>query len=612
MARTQDERPTAPLSGDIPSTEGSIVHRATLPAREGASRDPSTVLPADLADPFRTTYGELFAHQASALEALAEGENVVVTTETASGKTFVYALEIARRRYRDPDTTALLVFPTKALARDQERELNDLYTALGLDLTVRVYDGDTPTERRRHIRETADVVITNFVGLNLYLPHHRRWGALFGDCEVVAIDEAHAYTGVFGMNVAWTVRRLRRVLAHHGADPSFVATSATIGNPGEHARRLTGLPVTVVDEDGSPRGRRDIAFWQPPAGQDEVAADVSFAERSAAGTSPVREAAGILAHLGLAGDQTLMFSRSRKSAELGAKYARRAAEAHPKSGEIAVEPYHAGLGKETRRGTEHQLTAGQLDGVSSTNALELGIDIGSMDATVLTGYPGTRQSFWQQMGRAGRGECDARSVFVAGDDAIDQYLLDEPEYVLEGPVEDAVVGLENNPIYAQHLLAAANELPLTEADRSYFDGDRLARAVEMWRKAGRLEGDLDRGVRYTGSPRPEADISMYGAGGHEFEVICENGDIDMEPVARERAYRDHHEGALFLHDGVQYEVTALVEDVSHPYLTVRAVDVDAYTETHSEKTVRDLEPEETRDLGEGYRLAWGMGTVEID
>ena len=599
------------LERTLPDYEDQLVHREAIPPADGDFVDPATVLEADLAAAFEATVGELFSHQARALEFLDDGANAVVATDTSSGKTYVYALHVARRHLADSASTALFVYPTKALSRDQERELNDFFSDLGLDLTVRVYDGDTPADRRKQIRETADVVITNFVGLNVYLAHHPRWRDFLANCETVAIDESHAYTGVHGMHVAWTIRRLRRLLDGYGSEPQFVCTSATIGNPAHHAERLTGVPFEVVDEDGSPRGRRELGFWKPPVDDRALAPDAGFEEFQSAQTNPVREASDLLAHLGLQDYQSLLFTRSRKGAELGAKYARSAATRHPSAGTLSVEPYHAGLGKETRRGTEYQFKTGALDGVTATNALELGIDVGSMDATILAGYPGTRQSFWQQVGRSGRGVRDALSVYVARGDAIDQYVLDHPEHVLGEPIEDAVIGLENNPVYAQHLLAAAHERPLEAADREYFDGDRLDRAVEMWRDAGRLEGDLDRAVRYIGPPRPQADISMFTTGGRDFEVRCENGEIDMEPLSRERAYRDHHEGALFLHAGVQYEVTEFVEDVANPYITVRAVDTEAYTETRSEKAIRDLEVESSRTLGDGYRLAWGHGTVEI-
>lgn len=595
----------------FPEYEDQLKHAETLPAKDGAHVNPQEILHPELADPFRESVGELYTHQATALRHLAAGDNVCIATSTSSGKTYVYALQIARNHLANADSTALLVYPTKALSRDQERELNEFFATLGLDISVRVYDGDTPRDRRKHIRETADVIITNFVGVNVYLGHHTRWHSFLAHCELLAIDESHTYTGVHGMHVAWTIRRLRRILDHYESDPQAVCTSATIGNPAEHSKRLTGKPFSIVEEDGSPRGKRDIAFWKPPVDEAALGPDAEFEEFKAAQTNPVREASAVLAHLGLNDIQTLMFARSRKNVELGAKYAGGAAAEHPQSGYLNVEPYHAGLGKKTRRGTEYQFKSKQLDGVTSTNALELGIDIGSMDATILTGYPGTRQSFWQQVGRSGRGDTDALSVFIARSDAIDQYILDNPEYVLGDAIEDAVIGLENNPVYAQHILCAAEEHPLTEGDRKWFDDERLDRAVEMWIDAGKLAGDLSRGVRYTGSPQPQMDISMYSTSDTQFDVRCRDGEIDIEPIDKERAYRDHHEGALFLHNGTQYEVIEFNEDTPNPYVTVQEVRTNEYTETVSEKTVRNLSPEATRDLGDGYHIAWGTGTVEI-
>ncbi len=599
------------LEQTLPEYDDQLQHVEHVAKKEGEYVAPSDSLAGELASSVSQAVGELYTHQATALERLAAGENVCVATSTSSGKTYVYALQIARNHLRNSSSTALLVYPTKALSRDQENELNTFFGELGLDISVYVYDGDTPQDRRKHIREKADVIITNFAGVNAYLASHTRWHSFFTGCDLLVIDESHTYTGVHGMHVAWTIRRLRRLLDHYDSDPQLICTSATIGNPAEHSEHLTGKSFTVVDEDGSPRGTREIAFWKPPVDETELDPDATFEEYMSAQTNPVREAGTILAHLGKNELQTLAFARSRKNAELGAKYAASAASDHPRAGYVDVEPYHAGLGKETRRGTEYQFKNEQLDGLTSTNALELGIDIGSVDATILTGYPGTRQSFWQQVGRSGRGTADALSVFIAQADAIDQYILDHPEYVLDDAIEDAVIGLENNPVYAQHILCAANEHPLTAADREWFDGDRLDQAVEMWIDAGKLAGDLSRSVRYIGSPRPQSTVSMYTTSNTQFDVRCSNGEIDMEPIDRERAYRDHHEGALFLHNGAQYEVLEFNEDVPNPYISVQEVRTNEYSDTISQKAVRDLDPEATRELGNGFRLVWGEGTVEV-
>ncbi|WP_435362290.1 DEAD/DEAH box helicase [Haloarchaeobius sp. DFWS5] len=608
----QRDRPVSgrTLADSYPGYADQITHVATQAAQSAVRVPADDVLGEPLASslPF-----DPYSHQATALDRLEAGENVCVATSTSSGKTWVYALQIARNHLADPNSTSLLVYPTKALSRDQERQLNDLFADLGLDLTVAVYDGDTPSDQRKHIRETADVIITNFAGVNVYLGHHRRWFDFFANCDLLVIDESHTYTGVHGMHVAWTIRRLRRVLAHHDSDPQIVCTSATIGNPAEHSARLTGKPFAVVDNDGSPHGARDIVFWNPPLDTDDLPADADWEEYMRARTSAGEEASAITAHLGLNGVQTLAFTRSRQGTEISAKQASRVAGGHPKGGRgrLDVQPYHAGHGKETRRGTEAQLKSGDLDAVFSTNALELGIDIGSVDATVMTGYPGTRQSFWQQLGRSGRGDADALSVLVARADAIDQYILDNPEYLLGDAVEDAVIGLENNPVYAQHVRCAAHELPLTTDDRRWFDGERLDRAVAMWLDAGELVGDLGHGVTYDGGPRPQMDISMYNAGNVQFDVHRVDGDIDMEPIDRERAYREFHEGALVLHDGVEFEVVDFDESGPNPSVTLQRARTNEYSETRSSTEIHDLEVEDSTDLGDGWRVCWGTGVVDV-
>ncbi len=610
---SNDHPPTtaAMLERTVPNYQGQLTHVATIPARDGTYVDPQTVLRPELAAPFQAAIGNLYTHQATALDQLADGENVCVSTSTSSGKTYIYALQAARNYLKTPDATALFVYPTKALSRDQQQELTDFFEAIGVDLDVRVYDGDTPQDRRQTIRETADIIITNFAGVNAYLASHPRWHTFLDSCALVAIDESHTYTGVHGMHVAWTIRRLRRLLGHYGSDPQFVCTSATIGNPEAHSQRLTGASFSVVVQDGSPRGQREIAFWQPPIDSAELAPDADYEDYRDAQRSPLREGATILTQLGDNGLQTLMFTRSRTGAELSSKYAEQVTHKQPTVGQLQVAPYHAGLGKETRRGIEHRFKTGQLDGVTATNALELGIDIGSIDATILTGYPGTRQSFWQQVGRSGRGTADALSVFVARSDAIDQYLLEHPDYVLGDAIEDAVINLANNTVYAQHLLAAAHERPLTTADRRWFDGQRLDRGVKMWTDAGQLAGELSRGVRYTGSPTPQLDISLYASSDTQFVVRCPDGEIDIEPIDKERAYRDFHAGALFLHNGAQYEVIEFNETAPQPYVTVQEVSTREYTQTQSTKTIQDVVPSDTRDLGNGYTLGWGTGTVQI-
>ncbi|ELY95328.1 hypothetical protein C482_16843 [Natrialba chahannaoensis JCM 10990] len=640
----EELRETFPRAGARDSGDISVLE---LPGREAATVPNSNVLRPELAEQLEH---DLYAHQAEALEALECGKNICVATSTASGKTRIYALQIARH-YLDareraaetgagkgrqnggektgavsgPTPTAYICYPTKALSRDQERELNDFYDDLGLDITVRVYDGDTERgETRRQIREEADIIITNFAGVNTYLHDHDRWARFFSACDLVVIDESHTYTGVHGMHVAWIIRRLKRVLASYDADPQFILTSATIGNPGAHSSTLIDDQVTVIDEDGSPTGPRELVLWNPPPQSSEKDGDRAGAEDAVTDRVPATvEAPRLLSHLTYHDAQTLLFTPSRKLAELSVKRAakhrrdRSRYYTNPDRGS-AIEPYHAGHSRRNRHGTEHQLKTGVLDGVASTNALELGINVGEMDATVQLGYPGQRQSFWQQIGRAGRGSKRALSVLVAGHRTLDQYVVNNSEYLLENDVEDAVVDTENDAVFAQHLLCAAAELALDESDAGaggLADRERLEQAVEMWRRAGKLTGHLETGVSYTGPPRPQRSISLYATTGEEYTVeladgVDERHDPEMEPLAEERVLRDFHEGAVRLHEGQQYEVCAVDHTTPRPSVTLRPTDVAYHTRTRTDVTVLDAVSEESREIGT-FTLHFGRGRVLV-
>jgi DEAD/DEAH box helicase domain-containing protein len=621
-------REDAPITGDeLVETfpryrDDEDVSVLEIPDREASTVPNDEVLRPELAAPLEH---DLYSHQAGALAALERGENVCVATSTSSGKTRIYALQIARNvleaRARGERSTAYVLYPTKALSRDQERELNDFFDAFELDISVRVYDGDTDLgETRRQIREEADVVISNFAGVNTYLHDHDRWARFFSTCDLVVIDESHTYTGVHGMHVAWVIRRLKRVLEYYGADPQFALTSATIGNPDEHSSTLIDEPVTVVDEDGSPAGPRDLVLWNPPPRareDDENEEPDAISERVPATV----EAPKLLSHLSYHDAQTLLFTPSRKLAELSvrraAKHRRdwRRYYTNPDRGS-EIEPYHAGHSRAKRHGTEHRLKTGALDGVASTNALELGINVGEMDATVQLGYPGQRQSFWQQIGRAGRGMKRALSVLVAGHRTLDQYVVSHPEYLLETDVEDAVVDVDNDAVFAQHLLCAADELALTGDDFEALAGrDRLERAVEMWRRAGRLVGHVETSVSYAGPPRPQGSISLYATAGEEYVVrladgVDERHDPEMEPLAEERVLRDFHEGAIRLHEGRQYEVVAVDHDSPRPSVTLRPTDADCYTRTRTDVTILNATSEASREIGE-FTLHFGRGRVLV-
>lgn len=608
------------LKDSFPSYEGQVTASEHAPARDAETVPAEEVLRSDLA--CRLEY-DPYKHQAEALDALANDENVVVTTSTSSGKTRVYALQKARNHLDNPEATALCIYPMKALTRDQEGTLADRFNDWDIDSTVRVYDGDTDNSKKAHIREQADTILTNPAMLNYTLPRHNKdsgWPRFFDHLELVVVDESHQYSGIMGTHVAWILRRLARLLQYYDSDPQFVLTTATIGNPAEHGRRLTNQEFTVIDEDYSPRGARDIVLWKPPLDEDALGdADTSDrvddgAEMEEFRVSTGAEAASVTAHLAVNGYQTLQFSSARQGTEIAAQKIGTAASNHPKNNYVKSKAYHGGLGKQSRRGIEERLKMEELDAVASTNALELGIDIGSIDATVTSGYPGTRQSFWQQVGRAGRGQSDALSVLVGGADAMDSYVLENPSYLFEDDVEDAVVSINNENVYADHLCIAANERPLSVDDAGVLGTeDRLREMIVMWQQAGVLEGgtDLESGVHYTGDRRPEDRISIYSTSGHEYPVVCSNGDIDHDPVAQERAFRDYHQGALFLHDGQQYKVVEVDHSDRSPRIVVEEYQSNRYTQTLSQKHVYDLDPEASRDLGGGYKLWFGRGNVDI-
>lgn len=579
--------------------KGEIAHTRSEPPKDAERVPAADVLPAEIAEslPF-----DPYSHQAEALRHLAAGDNVTVATSTASGKTLVYALDYARRKLENPDATGLFVYPMRALTRNQFDNIDELLNdVLGLDIELGVYDGDTDSERKKEIRKNADIVLTNFAGVNHYLSHHEKWARIYRNLELIVVDESHQYGGIHGMHVAWILRRLKRIVRQYNGDPQYVLTTATIGNPIDHAKALTGEGATLVDNDGSEQGARDIVFWNPPfepAGPDPDDDDTGSSTSFAA-----NKLTAILANEGI---QTLLFTDSRTMSEVGQKRVSSLTRHN-----VNVQSYHAGHGQDTRRKTETGLRDGSLQAVISTSALELGIDVGGLDGTVLSGYPGTRQSFWQRIGRAGRGSKRALSILVADYKGLDQYIVRNPDYIFEESVENAVIDLSNNKVYSQHVLCAANEAPLTWEDASDFGGeDRLERVVEMWKMAGRLTGSLDTGVSYTRSGRPESNVDLYTTGGDEsFEVRVENGSIDHEPVERTRAYRDFHEGAVVLHNGQEYVVEELNEETRKPYVLLSEQhNISYYTRTQRSVEVSNLNSQESLRVGD---FTLHRGTAEV-
>ncbi len=544
-----------------------LVHLRTLPARR-----PDLLPLPDLAEPLPARLGNLgieglYPHQARALELLDDGRNVVLSTGTASGKSLVYNVHLARTVLEEPRSTGLYLFPTKALARDQLRQVRGLRLP---QIRASVFDGDTPRPERPLIRRTANLILSNPDMLHAsLLPDHARWADFLLRLAVVVVDEAHVARGVFGSHVAMVLRRLRRLVARYGGDPRFVLASATIGNPGGLAERLTGLPFAEVAEDASPAGEKLFALWNPPLVDEEEGV------RKGA----VSEAAGLMARLVGQGARTIAFTRSRRAAELLAEIARREVGG---AGRERVKTYRAGYLPEERRRLERALADGELLGVASTNALELGMDIGSLDAAILAGYPGTRASMWQQAGRAGRRSDSSIAFLVAQDDPLDQYLVAHPADIFDKPPEDAVVDPTNPYVVTPHLACAAREHPLAPQELAFF-GEAAPDAVATMLEEGKLVER--RGLLYhRGGASPHREVDIRSASGSLYLIVEVDTGTVLGNVDESRAFFQVHPGAIYLHQGEQYEVVTL--DRERKAALVRPSDADWFTQS---RDVTDIE-----------------------
>src|SRR5437763_2090344 len=505
---------------------------------------PSDLHPA-LLEALRTSGVEqLYSHQAAALEAARRG-HTVVTTGTASGKSLAFNMPVLDTLAHDPRARALYLYPTKALAQDQARKLHELRAPF---LRHAIYDGDTPREERRAIRQRSNLILTNPDMLHIgVLPHRRNWGDVLANLAFVVVDEAHVYRGVFGSHVANVLRRLRRLAAAYGTEPRFVLTSATIANPVDLAERLTGLDFELVDDDGAPAAERQVAMWNPPL----------LDEASGARASALSETAGLLARLVEEDVRTICFLKSRRGVELIQKFTRLRLEdaGRPDLAE-RIAPYRAGYTPQQRREIERRLAEGELLAVVATNALELGIDVGDLDAAICVTFPGTVASLRQMWGRAGRRE-PGLALYVAGDDALDQFFCRHPDEFLDRAVESAILDHENEDIHLPHLMAAAYELPLTEDDAGFMGPRWRAYAEQLVR-----EGDLrEKDGRYLprGEGFPAARISLRSAGIDSIAVVdTDSGEMigNVEPA---RAPSTLHPGAVYLHLGQSYEVRELAQ-----------------------------------------------------
>jgi DEAD/DEAH box helicase domain-containing protein len=510
---------------------------------------------------------KLYSHQASAIRAVHEGDSIVVVTPTASGKTMCYNVPVMDAILKDESSRALFLFPTKALSQDQTTELHELITEAGVDVKTYTYDGDTPQSARKAIRQAGHIVVTNPDMLHSgILPHHTKWTKLFENLKFIVIDEVHHYRGVFGSHLANVIRRLRRICDFYGSKPQFICCSATIANPVELASKIVGEDVRLIDNNGAPTAAKHIIFYNPPVVNRELGIRKSS-------TLEAKRIAEMFIRNGI---QTILFTRSRLLVEVLVTYLREIYHGSSE-GEKKVRGYRGGYLPGLRREIEKGLRSGSITGVVSTNALELGIDIGALETCVICGYPGTIASTWQQAGRAGRRSGVSAAVVVASSSPLDQYIINNPDYFFGKSPENGLVNPDNLVILYSHMKCAAFELPFEDGEK--FGVDTTAEILGFMEEA-KLVRHVGNRWHWMADVFPADDISLRSASNENFIII----DItDPKPLVigemdRFSAPMLLHEQAIYMHEGIQYQVEELDFDDRKAY--VRRVNVDYYTDAN--------------------------------
>ncbi|HEY3667375.1 MAG TPA: DEAD/DEAH box helicase, partial [Polyangiaceae bacterium] len=524
---------------------------------------------------------QLYSHQVEAVDAALGGQHIVVATPTASGKSLCFHLPVLNALIEDAEATSLFIYPTKALSRDQEHNLRELMSDAELHAGAMVYDGDTPADARRAARERCRVVLSNPDMLHAgILPNHARWASLFQGLRYVVLDELHTYRGVFGSHMAHVLARLRRVARFHGSNPVFISATATIGNPREHAARLIGAvpaDVKLVDQSGAPRSTREVYIYNPPVVNEELGIRAST----------LKQSVNLAADLVRARVPTIVFGPSRNSVEIMLKYLR--ARVGDVAGSDAIMAYRGGYLPERRRAIEAGLRNGEVLCVVATNALELGIDIGDLDAVVCAGYPGSVAGTWQRFGRAGRRGDTSIAVLVCSSDSLDQYLAREPQYLLDSNAEEARIDPGNVEVLIQHLKCAAFEAPFEISARgsrpaspdpahgeTYLTLDAEATRDALDYLAGHgLVHEAGGRYHWAGEAFPANNVSLRNIGWDNFVIV----DVATEQSIAELDFRATHtmlhEQAIYQHDAEQYQVERL--DFENHKAFVRKVAPDYFT-----------------------------------
>jgi len=598
MSPSQSLAPRSPASLEtVHEILGTLVARCRqdevltsvrqIPAREAKFRPVSAWVTSALSEAYRAKgIQKLYSHQAVTAELVHNEKNVVVVTPTASGKTLCYNLPVLNAVLQNPDTRALYLFPTKALAQDQLAELQDLAKRLDDSFGVFTYDGDTPSDARKGIRERGHIVLTNPDMLHTgILPHHTKWMRLFENLRYIVLDELHTYRGVFGSHLANVLRRLRRIAKFYGSDPQFICCSATIANPGELASQLIEKEVAVVEENGAPAGEKLFVFYNPPIVNRNLGIRRSYINEA------TRVAKEILARK----LQTIVFANSRLHTEVLLTYLQQANPPKPGRSE-PIRGYRGGYLPGERREIERGLRDGCILGVVSTNALELGIDVGSLDACVMAGYPGTIASTWQRAGRAGRRSESSCAVFVASSAPLDQFIVQHPDYFFGSSPEHAHIQPDNLEILVNHLKCAAFELPISPDER--FGDVNLPDLCEQLGEAGFLH-QSGRDWHWIDEAYPADTISLRSVTSDNFVIIDTTGENNGKPevigeVDFSSALTTVHPKAIYIHQGQQYHVEHLDFDKRKAY--VKPVNVDYFTDAIRYTQVRVLEVAEEKTI----------------
>jgi DEAD/DEAH box helicase domain-containing protein len=573
-----------------PSLASGVVHSATISARQADFVPmPEWLDRRIVAGLAGRGISSLYRHQAEAISAVRAGEDVVVVTPTASGKTLCYLVPTLQALAEDPTARALFLFPTKALGQDQVTELGELSRAAGLSINASTYDGDTPAPIRSSVRSAGQVVVTNPDMLHAaILPHHTKWFQLFEQLRVIVIDELHTYRGLFGSHVANVLRRLLRICAHYGSHPVIVCCSATIGNPAELAAALTGRQPRLIDRNGAPSGERHVLMVQPPL------LDPATGARGSAQTLATRWALPFLR----ANRQTLVFGRSRVGVELMLSTLRESLRLGegPRS---RVRGYRGGYLPTERRAVERGLRSGELLGVVTTNALELGVDVGQLDVAILAGYPGSIAATWQQMGRAGRRGGTSVAVLIAGGGPVDRYVVEHPEFLLASPPEEARLDPDNLHVLLAHLKAACFELPFEPGEK--FGSGEAEPLLAFLAEEGHVRRAGDDRWYWSSDNFPASAVSLRAAAGENVVIIDTTpdrprviGEIDIFA-----AQTLVHEDAIYIHESAQFHVDRLDWDERKAY--VRRVDIDHYTYADRAVTLKPLETFDSAPVEGGTR-----------